>query len=213
MKALFTIIVMLLFSFPAFSVQKFKYNELQIKDYDEMLDKVNAYVAESRQLAIKYQEEGDDETGDQMAIDKLSEGLTYILSRPDKDNMLAKLLPTVRKELINYSAFETSLSLAVTDAITAIQSTKLPATYRATSVFVLENVMAQVQPLISTNKDMRAIVEKIRDAKLEIPSDVMNDRKLKSMFNTSSPSKTAEKVLAKYPFQPLESETGGETKE
>lgn len=215
MKVMTLYIVMLLFSFSAFSIQKFKYNELQIKDYDEMTNKVNAYIAESQKLAIKYQEEGDDEGGDQAAIDKLSEALAYILSRPDKDNMLAKLLPAVRKELINYNAFETSLSLAVTDAITAIQSKKLPATYRATSVFVLENVMSQVQPLVTTSKEMRSIVEKIRDSKLEVPSDVMNDRKLKSMFNTSSPSKTAEKILQKYPFKPVpeDTEAEAETKE
>lgn len=201
MKVVLSLIVMLLFSSSTFSLQKLKYNELQIKDYDEMLEDVNKYISESRQLAIKYQEEGDDEMGDQTAIDKLSEALTYILSRPDKDNMLAKLLPTVRKELINYNAYETSLSLVATDAITAIQSQKLPATYKATSVFVLENIMSQVQPLISTNKDMRAIIEKIRDAQLEIPSKVINDRKLKSMFKTSSPSATAVKVLKKYPLQ------------
>ncbi len=207
MKASLLIIVMLLFSAPAKSIQKFKYNELQIKNYDEMLEKVNTHITKSRQLAIKHQEQGDDETGDQMAIDQLSEALTYILSRPDKDNMLTKLLPPIRKELVNYNAFETSLSLVVTDAITAIQSSKLPATYRATSVFVLENVMSQVQPLISTNKEMRSIIKKIRDAQLKVPPEVMNDRKLKSMFNTSSPSLTAEKILKKYPSQPPINET------
>lgn len=194
-------IVMLLFSNTALSIQKFKYNELQIKDYDEMTKKVEAYIAQSKQLAIKYQEKGDDDTGDQMAIDKLSEALTYIFSRPDKDNMIAKLLPSLRKELLNYSAFETSMSLVVTDAITAIQSPKLPVTYRATSVFVLENVMSQIQPQVSSNKELRGIIEKIRDAKIAIPNDIANDRKLKSMFRTSSPSATAEKVLQTHPYK------------
>ena len=55
-----------------------------------MQSEVHKYIAEAKQVAIKSQEDGDDEMGDQMAIDKLSTALTFVLSRPDKDNMISK---------------------------------------------------------------------------------------------------------------------------
>lgn len=203
MRVFFVAILMLLLP-PAShaSSSKFKFNELQIKDYDEMLNRVNAYIEDAKQVAIKYQEEGDDDAGDQQAIEKLSEALRFILSRPDKDNMLAKLLPLVRKELMNFNSFETSLSLVATDAITAIQMNKLPVSYRSTSFFVLENIMAQIQPSVATSQELRQIVEKIRDAKIKISDDVKKHRQLTGMFTTPNPSEVAQKVLAKYPFQP-----------
>ena len=76
--------------------------------------------------------------------------------------------------------------------------------------------MAQVQPLISRQPEMRAIVEKIRDAKIKIPDDVVNNRKLTGMFKTQSPSAIAEKILAKYPAKAPEKgedSTSTETKE
>jgi hypothetical protein len=195
------LILMLLLPSFAFASNKFKFNELQIKDYDEMLNQVNRYLEEAKQVAIDNQEAGDDEAGDQQAIEKLSTAMTFILSRPDKDNMLAKLLPLVRKELMNYNSFESSLSLIATDAITALQMNKLPVSYRSTSVFVLENIMAQIQPSISTNTELRQIVEKVRDAKLKINDDISKHRKLTGMFTTPNPSELAIKVLAKYPYK------------
>ncbi|MCB0407173.1 MAG: hypothetical protein KDD34_03150 [Bdellovibrionales bacterium] len=200
MKLLSALIITLLTLQPTFAAEKFKYNELQIKDYDEMTKKVNEYIAHAKDLAIKYQEDGDDETGDQKAIEALSEALTYILSRPDKDNMVSKLLPLIRKELLNYNSFETSLSLVATDAITALQIKKLPVNYRATYVFVLENIMSQVKPLISTNPEMRSIVQKIADAKIDVGDDVKKDR-LDKMFKTRSPSDIAVDLLKTNPVK------------
>ena len=211
LKALLSLSVMFLFSVDSQAATKFKYNELEIKDYDEMLSQVHTYIREAKQLAIKNQEQGDDETGDQMAIDTLSKALTFVLSRPDKDNMISKLMPEIRKELMNYNAYETTLNLIVTDAITAIGIKKLPVSYRATSVFVLENMMSQLKPLIKTNKAYRDIVEKIKSAKIELTNDIVNNRKLVGMFNSASPSSTAEKLLKSIPYSP-ESEVESEGK-
>lgn len=195
--------VMFLFSINSFASGKFKYNELEIKNYDQMQIKVHDYVRKAQNLAIKNQEKGDDEAGDQLAIDTLSTALQFILSRPDKDNMVSKLLPEVRKELSNYNAYETSLQLIATDAITAIGIKKLPVAYRATSVFVLENLMSQLRPQIDTNKSFRGIVEKIKNSKIKLSKEIVNNRKLVGMFRSISPSETAEKLLKNTPYKPI----------
>lgn len=197
----FALSIMFLFLNLAHASQKFKYNELETKDYDQMQSEVQKYIQQAQNLAIQNQEKGDDETGDQLAIDQLSTALTYIFSRPDKDNMISKLLPEIRKQLRNYNAYDTSLHLIATDAITAIGLEKLPVSFRATSVFVLENMMSQIQPLIRNSKTHRDIIQKIKDAKIKLSNDVVNHRKLVGMFSSISPSKTAERLLKKFPFR------------
>ncbi|MCB0280918.1 MAG: hypothetical protein KDD94_15570, partial [Calditrichaeota bacterium] len=60
-KILFVLI--LIFINPFLFADNFKYSELQIKDYNEMLNQVKDYIQNSKKLSIENQKKGDDETG------------------------------------------------------------------------------------------------------------------------------------------------------
>ncbi|MEO0335073.1 MAG: hypothetical protein AAF202_01675 [Pseudomonadota bacterium] len=178
-------------------VLRLKYNELQIKDYDEMKEMVDAQIQKARSISIESQEEGDPDSGDQRAIDELTRAMALIFSRPDKDNMVAKLAPAVKKELMNYNAYTDALNGIATDAISSLEMDKLPVVYRATSIFVLENLMSEIRPELVESKELFSIVKKIKKAGIQISKDVRNHRKLTGMYNTTSPSETAEKIIGK----------------
>ena len=78
------------------SAAMFKYNELMIKDYDEMLKLVQGQVKKSRAVGSNT---SDDNVNDAEAIEHLREALKLMFSRPNSDNMIAKLMPEVRRDL------------------------------------------------------------------------------------------------------------------
>ncbi|NQY99523.1 MAG: hypothetical protein HRT45_02515 [Bdellovibrionales bacterium] len=198
--ALFVSLTMAVALLPASSqaeLLRLKYNELQIKDYDEMREMVEAQILKAKNISIQSEEEGDPESGDQPAIDALTKALKIIFSRPDKDNMVAKLAPGVKKELMNYNAYTDALNGIATDAIASLEMKKLPVVYRATSIFVLENLMSEIRPELVESQELFSIVKKIKKAEIEITKDVRNHRKLTGMYNTTSPSETASKIVGK----------------
>lgn len=189
--------MMLAFSLPAFAADRYKYSELQIKDYDE----IGALVKDKVKKAMKvFREKGDAEENaapDQAGVEELRSALHLILARPNQDNMLAKLMPEVRKELSNVNAFEDSLSSLASEAIEGLRNEKLPTVFRSTYLFVLENIISEFKPEIRDKAELRKIFEKIRDAKLAIPKDVTKDLKLRSMLKVESPSERAKQILEK----------------
>ncbi len=178
----------------AAEMYRHKFTELQIKDYDEMLQMVDDKIAQSKAAAIKAQEEGLEEEGDKLAVEKLREALTVVLSRPDKDNMVAKLFPGLKKELSNYQAFEGTMGSIVSQALFAVQNENLSLSSRSTAVFILENTLSEIKPLLSSNEGLMPSVKRIRDANLKISDKVKSHRKLTSMDSTPDLSKIAGKI-------------------
>ena len=180
------------------ATERFKYSELQIKDYDEMQALVRERINKSQMLlraSDPEQEPTEDSVPDQAAVEELRSALQLILSRPNQDNMLAKLMPEVRKELSNVNAFEDSLSSLTSEAISGLSNDKLPTVIRSTLLFVLENVISEFKPEVRDKEEFRKLFEKIRDAKLKIPKDVAKDLKLRSMLKVESPSERSKHVL------------------
>ena len=168
----------------------FKYNELMIKDYDEMLKMVQGKVREAR-----AQGEGNDAA----AIEHLREALKLIYSRPNSDNMIAKLMPEVRRELVGYSAFEDSISSLAAEAIEVAKNKKASVNSQATSLFMLENILAEIRPEAANNDDLRRVIERVKDAKIKIDSEVMKDMKLRGMYSAKNPSDLAKDILKTLP--------------
>ncbi|MGE0761975.1 MAG: hypothetical protein AB7N80_01725 [Bdellovibrionales bacterium] len=172
---------------------RYKYSELQIKDYDEMLALVKTRVKKATKLFRANQDE--DTPPDQQGVEELREALHLILSRPNQDNMLAKLLPDVRKEMANVNAFEDNMASLVSEAIDGLNNDKIPTVHRSTYLIVLENILSEFKPEVRDKEDLRQLFEKIRDAKLKIPKEVTKDLKLRSMLSTESPSERAKRIL------------------
>jgi hypothetical protein len=183
--------LLLTVSISAVAEGRFKYSELQIKDYDEM----SVLMKEHTKKAQKILRASEDEAPDQEAVEQLRLALLLLLARPNQDNMLGKLMPEVRKELSNVNAFEDSLSSLAGEALAGLANDKLPTVYRSTYWFVLENILSEFKPEIREKEELRAIYTKIRDAQVKVPKAVTKDLKLRSMLSVESPSERAKRIL------------------
>lgn len=178
--------------------ENYRYSELQIKDLDEMTNEVKNRLNKAKQISLERQSQKRDEEGDHEAVEILRDSLKLVLSRPNDDNMLSNLLPIIRSELNNFNAFEDTLVSITQEAIRSINNDKLATVYRSTSLFILENIMSEIRPELSSQKsDFKRIFELIRDAKIEVPEKVKNERVLRSMYSTKNPSAIAAAILKK----------------
>jgi hypothetical protein len=173
----------------------YKYSDLVIRDYDEMNKDVQLHISNAHKKA----KGGDDTSGDREAIDELRDALKLIFSRPNSDNMVAKLTPDVRRELSNFSAFEDTISGISAECLSQVKDDSLPVVVRSTALFVLENLLSEIRPEVAGNADLRRVTQRIADAKIKVPEDVLKDRKLRSMFKTVNPSDFAQEILKKLP--------------
>lgn len=178
------------------TAQSLKYNELMIKDYDEMNKEVQAHLKRARAVGSNS---SDENVNDEEAVEHCREALKVILSRPNSDNMVAKLSPEIRRELVGYNAFERVVAGLAGEAVRAVKNEKAPAALQATSLFLLENLLSEIRPEIPNNDGLRRVVEKIAEADVEISKDVKKDMKLRGMFKALDPSKLAKDILKASP--------------
>ena len=166
---------------------EYLYYKLQMKNYDQMQNAVNARV----RLAEKI---GDSDTA--RAKNVLQNALLLILSRPDSDDMVSELIPLVREPLRNLGAYNEEMSSIVDDAIVNVGDKHAKPATRTTSLFILKNVMSELRPEVSRNKKIKAIFEHIRDAKIKIPDAIKSDLFIRSSMKPGpSPSDIAAKIL------------------
>lgn len=167
---------------------EYLYSKLQMKSFDEMMNEVKARVQ-------KAEKDGNEDV--ESAKTRLKDALLLIFSRPNRDNMVSQLIPTVRSPLKNLEAYEDTISDLADDALAklAIKSAKPDA--KATALIILENIMSELKPDINSNPKVKSIFEKIRDAKIVVGNDIKNELRMRSSLKPSaSPSEIAAKVLA-----------------
>jgi hypothetical protein len=170
----------------------FKYNELMIKDYDEMSQLVQGFLKKARGQS------DDGDISDAEAVDNLREAVKLIFSRPNSDNMIAKLIPEVRRELIGLNSFESVISSLSAEALDVAKNKNAAPSAQATSLFVLENILSEIRPEVARNPDMRGVIERIKKADLDVSTAVIKDLKLRGMFKARNPSETAAEILSNY---------------
>jgi len=175
--------------------ERVKYSELQIKDYDEMRELMNERIKNAHKILKETDKEADSDAPDTEAIEQLRSALLLVLSRPNQDNMLGKLMPDIRKELSNLNSFEDSLASVASEALVGLANDKLKTVQRSTYWFVLENILSEFKPEAADKDEFRNMFTKIRDAKLDVPKQVTKDLKLRSMFKVESPSERAKHIL------------------
>lgn len=170
----------------------FKYNELMIKDYDEMSNMVTTMVNKAKDLAGEDGSQNEDEV-----VRELRQALKLIFSRPNSDNMVAKLVPEVRRVLVGFNAFESSVAAVANEAVGIVKNEDAPVSVKSTALFVLDNVLSEIRPEAEANPNMRQIIENIKNARLSISDDVKKERKVRGMFSSKSPSDIARDMLKK----------------
>lgn len=175
------------------------YRELILKDYDEMHAMIKKHLKAAHKLVLSSETNSD---WQHLAQDELTKAERVILSRPNSDNMVSKLTPDVRHDMTDVGNYDDILETMTHEGIQAFDpNMTLPTIMKTTYTFFLENLMSELKPDITTNDRARSMMEQIRDANIQVPHDVMGERKLQGMFLTESPSDEAKRILEEAGFK------------
>lgn len=177
----------------------FNYSQLALKDLDQMNKMVNEKVKESKK------------SGSGKAV-PLKEALQAVYSRPNDDDMIEKIVAPLRSNLDELESWEKTISQLTDEAINALKNPRaFKPVVQVTYVIFLENLMAEIKPYLKTEGFEKKIVERIRDAKIEVSKEAANERKLRMMKDTGSPSQIAEKILIQSHEKPATETSAVET--
>jgi hypothetical protein len=190
--------------------ENYKYRNLITYDYDEMRQQVQNRIKKAKSLA---NESGEASPSDAEAIETLRDALKLIFSRPDSDNMIAKIVPDIKRPLMGFSAYEDTLSSLVGEAIAVLKNDNTTVMQQSTALFIIENILREIKPEAERNEDYKNIFKKVADAKLDISHEVKLDRKLNAMFDTKNPSDEAKKVLKQWTKNAENAEKAAKEKE
>jgi len=185
MKTLITLCITLLLVAQAQAGLLFNYSQLALKDLDQMNKLVRAKIQESKK------------SGGNKVI-PLKEALQAIFSRSNEDFMIEKIVPHLKTELEEHDAWESSIQALVKEAIGALKNPKaFKPVVQVTYQIFLENIISELKPRLSEDFENR-IVTQIRDAKIELTKEAMNERRLRVMRASPSPSAVADSVLKDF---------------
>lgn len=161
----------------------FPYSRLATKDLDQMNKLIQEKIKESKQSR-----------GDRTI--PLKEALQAIYSRPNEDFMIEKIIAPVKNELDELDGWEKSIKALVKESIGALKNPKaFKVTAQVTYAIFLENLIAEFKPKMNEEFE-KGIITQIRDAKIEITKEALNERRLKMMKELRSPSEIAALALA-----------------
>lgn len=162
----------------------FNYSQLALKDLDQMSKLVSDKVRESKKSS----------SGKAVP---LKEALQAVYARPNEDEMIEKIVAPLRSNLDELGSWEKTISQLTDEAINALKNPRaFKPVVQVTYVIFLENLLAEIKPYMKGEGFERKIVERVRDAKIAVSKEALNERKLRTMKSTSSPSELAEKILS-----------------
>lgn len=186
MNMIRTIFVTIILAFHTQAGLLYTYNQLTLKDLDQMNALVKYKVKESRNT----------EAG---KIVPIREGLQAIFSRPNSDDMIDKVSAPLRTILEQEDATEKVFTDLVQEAINALKNTKnFKKEVQVTYAIFLENVISEFKPSLKPDSLEFKIIKKIADSDIELTKEAQKDRKLRLMQESGSPSAIASKVLQNY---------------
>ena len=164
----------------------YTYNQLTVKDLDQMNALVKNKVKESK-------------SADEGKIVPIKEGLQAVYSRPNSDDMIEKITPPLRNILEQEDATEKVFGDLVQEAINALKNTKnFKKEVQVTYAIFLENVISEFKPGLKVGGFEYKTIKKIAESDIELTKDAQKDRKLRLMQESSSPSIIAAKVIENF---------------
>ena len=164
----------------------YTYNQLTLKDLDQMSALVKNKLKESK-------------SADAGKVVPIKEGLQAVFSRPNNDDMIEKISAPLRTVLEQEEATEKVFGELVAEAVNALTNTKnFKKEVQVTYAIFLENVISEFKPLLKKDGFEYTIVKKIADSSIELTKDAQRDRKLRLMQESTSPSEIAKRVLQDF---------------
>lgn len=160
----------------------YNYSQLSLKDLDQMSKMIQIKITESRKAG-----------GDQVI--PLKEALQAVYSRSNEDFMIEKIVSPLRNELDEHDAWNSTLDSLSKEALGALKNTKaFKPVVQVTYLIFLENLISEIKPR-GNEKFERGLLEKIAKANVKVTKEAENERRLRVMKETTSPSEVAENVL------------------
>ncbi len=158
------------------------YSQLALKDLDQMSKLTQNKITESRKAG-----------GDK--IIPLKEALQAVYSRPNEDLMIEKVITAVRSELEEHDAWEKTVQALVKESMGALKNPKaFSPVVQVTYLIFLENILSEMKPKAGEAFENK-IINQIKNAKISITKSAENERRLRVMKGTNSPSEIADNIL------------------
>lgn len=159
------------------------YAQLALRELDQMTELVNARIKES-QMAQEDK------------FTPLKAGLLEVYGRPNEDGMIDKIVSPLRNEIEEVDTWERAVTEVTNDAVMVLKNPQdhKPAVQVTYAVF-LENIIGEMKPRVKHGGFEKTLMESIRDANIELSKAMRDERKLRMMRDTSSPSQQARQIL------------------
>lgn len=174
-----------MFAFKVNAGLLFNYSQLAVKDLDQINKLVNEKIKESKKTSSGK-------------FIPLREALQAVYSRPNEDSMIDKVVAPLRSELDNLDAWEKTIRQLTDEALGVLKrSGTFTPPVQVTYALFLHNLLAELKPYIKEKGFERQIVEKIRDAHVDVSKEARHEIKIRMMKSLLSPSDVANQILIK----------------
>lgn len=160
------------------------YHQLALMDLDEMVVLVKGKIAESR-------------SGSTDAMTPLKEGVRLVYTRPDEDGMIDKVISPLRNEIEEHDDWENVVSGLVDESLAVMRNPEgVTGADQVGHILFLQNMIGSEKSRARRgDPKIVPIFERIRDADIQMTKSMKNERKLRMMKDTTSPSKMAAQAL------------------
>ena len=191
------LILLLLCSPYTFAKKIVDTNLLMTLDLDQMQSLVRKHIHLSEDIAIKSQQNGDENVND--VLFQLKKAALLVFARPNRDFMTSRILPEVRKHLHSYSAYHPTLISLVKESSAIIADKSSDVKAKSTYYYVIENILGELKPhVLKKEEESIKVYRSIASAKIKIPKKLSNFRLLEKMEDGDfDPSGYAQRVLDK----------------
>jgi hypothetical protein len=161
----------------------FQYHELTLMDLDQMTKLVQDKLKESKKANAKTV--------------PLKEGLQAVYSRPDADRMIDKVITPLRMELQDLDQYDRIINELTDEALNALKNTRnFKPSVQVTYAIFLENLMGDARRLAESEDNLeRKLLKKIKKAGIKVTKEAANERKVRTLNESRSPSDIANDLL------------------
>ena len=171
------------------------FTELHPKGYEKMEELIHPLLVEASQenkkVGLREMGEGSPEV--KQAI---RQALIIVLSKPGHDASVSRLVRRIQSRTQVYVDFWGTLSNITRSACAGLKNEERSPMERATYFYMLENIIAQLRPMVKENDEAKNILSYIAQAKIKVPKKVHSKRYMEVLEeNILSPSKLASKIL------------------
>ena len=217
MKKIILLVTSLLFSQTAFSAEFFPYNELLLKDLEQMESLVSKKIKESESSgetsstdssgivdvsesstddAADFTEDSAESSSPSVNMTPLQEALQAVYSRPNLDDMIQKVIAPLRTALENVDAWEKTTSSLIDEGLANLKNPKkVKPRVQATYAIMLDNFVNEFRVYADADGFEKKMLEKIKKADIDLSKEARAEIKLRVLKEPVSPSELARVTL------------------